>query len=767
MYVLLNPSMPGLVKVGLTMRDAAERARELAGATGVPTDFLIAYEANFEDVHGAEQHMHASLAPFRVNQGREFFRVPPTFAIDTLLELRLQGLYGATSFHTDPVKRAADEQVKFQGQHKARELYEQGQAHELGRGVLKSMYEAIKYYEAAAKAGLPEAHARLGASLLRGYGTEVNVKRGLKTLEKGAALGDLDCLRELAVAHRRLRQPDISVDRWREYFDAAPGTDEAAYYAARFLLTSPRHYRLSRFFQVQATRVLRLIDLIVFADWHARLVERRSHLSDPDHRWFSPLEALSGVHYDTQRAAVALLEELEGDGQVNSSVVLHAARESQLRDLGRSSGQGRPEPPSWGTWEEFDQATYTALPRPERVPPALNNPHELGARGRRTRMAAAARLLEPPVPGRGHEAAIAGATPEALILAPPAPRVRGVRRARIRSSGSLSHRAPASSAVQRAVHGAALTDGIQLRFVLWVGGDQPRAPLEAQGRPSRAPVLGTPEATRPGEVQVAADRVDVQAGRGGGGRGAGPLPGHPVIRHDEAFTSHERVQTWPRAGPHRQRRGVRGLRRHHLPVAAVARPVQPQTGDVRVPHVRRIGDDREAVKVPARQVPKGRRLPGRPAIPAGLQHVVSGQDQDWGPGGSGERHGVPGTVGPTPGAAAVRADRDAHVLTVQQPSAGQHLQGVKVTAQMACRNRRPISHLPPRGTCYQEHAQEGAGQQGASGRPCPSRRHVLISPMNVHHRRRRVTSTVRRLPSGAEVCFRVGAPSRTPYLPRG
>lgn len=379
LYILLNPSMPGLVKVGLTTRDVTARARELAGATGVPADFIVAYEADFEDVHGAEQHVHASLAPFRVKQGREFFRVPATFAIDTVFELRFQGLYGATTLHVDPVQRAADQRIKFQEQHKARELYEQGQAHELGRGTPKSTYEAMKYYDAAAKAGLPEAYARLGASLLRGYGTEVNVKKGLKTLEQGAALGNLDCLRELAAAHGKLGQNDLARDRWREYFNAASGTDEACYYAARFLLTFPRHYRLSGFFNTHIRHILRMLDLTVFVQWHARVVERRSSHPDLDLERFSPLEALGGLAYDTRRAAVALLEELEAAGQVNSSVVLHVAQEEHLRDLAWSSGRRTSEPPASHSWEDFDETTDVGIPCPERVPSVLNNPFALAS----------------------------------------------------------------------------------------------------------------------------------------------------------------------------------------------------------------------------------------------------------------------------------------------------------------------------------------------------------------------------------------------------
>ena len=41
-YVLTNPAMPGLVKIGLTSRNPQVRAAELTQATGVPAPFVIA-----------------------------------------------------------------------------------------------------------------------------------------------------------------------------------------------------------------------------------------------------------------------------------------------------------------------------------------------------------------------------------------------------------------------------------------------------------------------------------------------------------------------------------------------------------------------------------------------------------------------------------------------------------------------------------------------------------------------------------------------------
>lgn len=72
-YVLTNPSMPGLVKIGFTSRDPSKRAAELAQATGVPTPFAIAWCRAVVDSPGIEATVHRMLDDRRVS-GREFFR---------------------------------------------------------------------------------------------------------------------------------------------------------------------------------------------------------------------------------------------------------------------------------------------------------------------------------------------------------------------------------------------------------------------------------------------------------------------------------------------------------------------------------------------------------------------------------------------------------------------------------------------------------------------------------------------------------------------
>lgn len=85
-YILINPSMPGLIKVGRTLRDARARARELS-TTGVPTPFQLAFELFSEEHERLESEVHRGLADFRVTTNREFFRYPLDRAIDLLQRL--------------------------------------------------------------------------------------------------------------------------------------------------------------------------------------------------------------------------------------------------------------------------------------------------------------------------------------------------------------------------------------------------------------------------------------------------------------------------------------------------------------------------------------------------------------------------------------------------------------------------------------------------------------------------------------------------------
>lgn len=83
-YILINPTMPGLLKIGMTTLTPEERARQLSSVTGVAAPYRVAYARQVVDCEYAERRMHYRLDRYRINQRREFFQLPLNAAIDEL-----------------------------------------------------------------------------------------------------------------------------------------------------------------------------------------------------------------------------------------------------------------------------------------------------------------------------------------------------------------------------------------------------------------------------------------------------------------------------------------------------------------------------------------------------------------------------------------------------------------------------------------------------------------------------------------------------------
>lgn len=82
-YVLTNPAMPGMVKIGKTTKDVSLRLTHLY-STGVPLPFECEYAALVKDVDKTERAFHNLFDQQRVNPRREFFNINPGQAIDVL-----------------------------------------------------------------------------------------------------------------------------------------------------------------------------------------------------------------------------------------------------------------------------------------------------------------------------------------------------------------------------------------------------------------------------------------------------------------------------------------------------------------------------------------------------------------------------------------------------------------------------------------------------------------------------------------------------------
>ena len=82
-YILTNPAMPGLIKIGKTRLNPTDRAAQLH-TTGVPRGFQVEYACHTSDPEAVEQAMHVAFGPRRVNDRREFFEIEPEHAIAVL-----------------------------------------------------------------------------------------------------------------------------------------------------------------------------------------------------------------------------------------------------------------------------------------------------------------------------------------------------------------------------------------------------------------------------------------------------------------------------------------------------------------------------------------------------------------------------------------------------------------------------------------------------------------------------------------------------------
>lgn len=109
LYVLTNPAMPGLVKIGYSQEaDPKVRFRQLSAATGVPERFAAHGFEYSIDCIAAETAVHLKLDKLRPNPKREFFRMEPDDALEIIREvIRAQhdpNSLGAENLHSALVR---------------------------------------------------------------------------------------------------------------------------------------------------------------------------------------------------------------------------------------------------------------------------------------------------------------------------------------------------------------------------------------------------------------------------------------------------------------------------------------------------------------------------------------------------------------------------------------------------------------------------------------------------------------------------------------
>jgi len=74
-YLLSNPSMPNIYKIGCTKKNDVTQRMQALDSTGVPTPFQCLRASKVQDCKQAENMLHKAFAKYRINARREFFKI--------------------------------------------------------------------------------------------------------------------------------------------------------------------------------------------------------------------------------------------------------------------------------------------------------------------------------------------------------------------------------------------------------------------------------------------------------------------------------------------------------------------------------------------------------------------------------------------------------------------------------------------------------------------------------------------------------------------
>lgn len=233
-YVLMNPSMENLVKIGKTEREPDERAKELSSTTGVPTPFIVVYNCYFESCSQAEIFVHTYLENkgFRVSSNREFFEIPIKDAIDSVMKAKEhfgefekisqnqdfdeEGIFSSDSEDDFLDDLDYEEEIKEPWE----EVFDIAETYYYGHGdEIVDYEEAMIYYLKAIKLGSVLAYAKIGMMYNLGEGVRENNNKAFQYFKEGAKKGDTDCYAEMAKLFADQKNIGNALKSWKKYFE--------------------------------------------------------------------------------------------------------------------------------------------------------------------------------------------------------------------------------------------------------------------------------------------------------------------------------------------------------------------------------------------------------------------------------------------------------------------------------------------------------------------------------------------------------------------
>ncbi|MRI57503.1 hypothetical protein D8770_26780 [Methylobacterium sp. DB1607] len=230
-YALINPSTPGLVKVGMTSRDPSDRVSELSAATGVATPFILVYKEHFSDCKEAESYVHTVLEHqgLRVSNNREFFHGEISDVIKAISSAPGKCAPGMhikdeeddllTYSYNDDLDdlKLEDYKPKTPDQ----ELYAEAEEYYYGFGdTIQDYDEALKLFRQAAKLGSSEAYHMIGRMYADGDGVREDHSKALEYFKEAARRGAFCAYGRMGIIFNGASHIENENKSWKKFFDA-------------------------------------------------------------------------------------------------------------------------------------------------------------------------------------------------------------------------------------------------------------------------------------------------------------------------------------------------------------------------------------------------------------------------------------------------------------------------------------------------------------------------------------------------------------------
>jgi TPR repeat protein len=198
-YVITNPAMPNILKIGFSTKDPQLRAQEFYH-TNSPHPFIVEYDVLVESPRNFEQLIHKELS--HLNEGKEWFRCSVSEAVSAIREIIGNEIILENLKHNnDIVVDRININIEYAKRGDPDAQCSLGNAYYNGYGISQDSVQALYWYQKAAEQGNVDAQYNLGNAYFNDSCTNRDYKKAFYWYKKAAENGDPDAQCSLGNAY--------------------------------------------------------------------------------------------------------------------------------------------------------------------------------------------------------------------------------------------------------------------------------------------------------------------------------------------------------------------------------------------------------------------------------------------------------------------------------------------------------------------------------------------------------------------------------------